>query len=37
MKNAKVVDFGPSRLTHGENITHITTNVKGIVGYLDPK
>ncbi len=36
MKNAKVTNFGLSRLTYGENITHITTNVKGIVGYLDP-
>jgi hypothetical protein len=37
MKNAKVTDFGLSWLTHGENITHITTNVKGTVGNLDPK
>jgi len=37
MKNAKVADFGLSQLTHGENITHITTNVKGTAGYLDPE
>ncbi|CAK9213835.1 unnamed protein product, partial [Sphagnum troendelagicum] len=37
MKNAKVADFGLSRLTYGENITHITTSVKGTVGYLDPE
>jgi hypothetical protein len=35
MKNAKVADFGLSRLTYGENITHITTNVKGNSRYLD--
>jgi serine/threonine protein kinase len=37
MKNEKVADFGLSRLTYGENITHITTSVKGTIGYLDPE
>jgi hypothetical protein len=37
MKNAKVANFGLSRLTYGENITHVTPNVKGTAGYLDPE
>jgi len=37
MENAKVANFGLSRLTYGENITHITTNVKGTSRYLDPE
>ncbi len=37
MKNAKVANFGLSRLTYGKNITHIITNVKGTTWYLDPK
>jgi serine/threonine protein kinase len=37
MKNAKVANFGLSRLTYGENIIHITTNVMGTSGYLDPE
>jgi serine/threonine protein kinase len=35
MKNAKVVDFALSKLIYGENITHVTTNVKGTIRYLD--
>ncbi len=37
MKNAKVANFGLSRLTYGENIIHITTNVMGTSGYFDPE
>ncbi len=29
MKNAKLANFGLSRLTYGENITYIIINVKG--------
>jgi hypothetical protein len=37
MKNAKVANFGLSKLTYGKNITHITTHVKGTARYIDPK
>ncbi|CAK9869314.1 unnamed protein product [Sphagnum jensenii] len=37
MKNAKVANFGLSRLTYGENITHVTTIIKGTSWYLDPE
>ncbi|CAK9250171.1 unnamed protein product, partial [Sphagnum jensenii] len=37
MEIAKVADFGLSRLIYGEDdITHVTTNVKGTIRYLDP-
>ncbi len=32
MKNAKVADFGVSRLMYGENVTHVASNVKGTIG-----
>jgi serine/threonine protein kinase len=37
MENAKIADFGLSILMYGKNITHVTTNVKGTTGYLDPE
>ncbi|KAL8222865.1 hypothetical protein R6Q57_020264 [Mikania cordata] len=35
--DAKVADFGLSRPLSGANITHITTGVKGTMGYMDPE
>ncbi len=38
MELAKVANFGLSRLIYGEDdITHITTDVKGTTWYLDPE
>ncbi|KAL8264986.1 hypothetical protein R6Q59_023116 [Mikania micrantha] len=35
--DAKVADFGLSRPLSGANTTHITTEVKGTMGYMDPE
>ncbi len=38
MEIAKIADFGLSKLIYGEDdISHVTTNVKGTAGYLDPE
>uniref|UniRef100_A0A0D6QTN4 Protein kinase domain-containing protein n=1 Tax=Araucaria cunninghamii TaxID=56994 RepID=A0A0D6QTN4_ARACU len=35
--NAKLADFGLSRVTIDRDASHITTTVKGTAGYLDPE